>query len=193
MTSLIQQGPGPLQTSEAADRRERRLLQRWHQFRDVQARDELVHLYLPFARRLARRYARTSESMEDLVQVASLGLVKALDRYDPSRGTGFAGFATPTILGELRRHFRDATWAVHVPRAVKERSLQVTSARRALTAELGRSPTMSELSQFLEIDDEQVMEALQASRASTTVSVDAERDEDDAPLLGTLGAEDERL
>src|SRR5271166_2229963 len=98
---------------------------RWQQRRDGSAREALVRRYMPLARSLARRYGRSSEPFEDLVQVASLGLLKALDRYDPDLGFPFKAFAVPTILGEMRRYFRDSGWAVHVPRSVQERSLKV--------------------------------------------------------------------
>jgi RNA polymerase sigma-B factor len=172
------------------------LFRRWQAGHDVRARDDLVERYLPLARRLARRYARHSEPMEDLTQVASLGLLKAIDRFDPTRGNGFVAYATPTILGELRRHFRDTTWAVHVPRSVQECSLSVGKARAQLATRLGRSPTVAELAQFLEVDCELILEAIQATRAAFPVSLDrprTDRDEDCEPLVNTIGAEDERF
>src|SRR3954468_21907818 len=122
-------------------------------------RQELILRHLPLARRLARRYARSSESLEELRQVAALGLIKAIDRYDPDRGTPLTSFAVPTILGELKRHFRDTRWALHVPRDLQERSQRVESELDRLTSELGRSPSRAELAEATGLDVEQVVEA----------------------------------
>jgi RNA polymerase sigma-B factor len=170
------------------------LFERWHGCRDGAAREALIEHFLPLARSLARRYRRSSESIEDLIQVASLGLVKAIDRYDPSRGVPFAGYAVPTILGELRRHFRDASWAVHVPRGVQERALEVEDARELLSLRGGRPPTVLELAEYLELDVEQVLGAMQAAQAHSAVSLDAPRpgaEEDGDSTRGeTIGSED---
>jgi RNA polymerase sigma-B factor len=169
------------------------LFARWQQCADPSAREALLKLYTPLARSLARRYGRSSEPFEDLLQVASLGLLKAIDRYDTSRGN-FAAFAVPTILGELRRYFRDSGWALHVPRGAQERSLKVREAQEQLTNELGRSPTVSQLAQFLELEVEQVLDALQALQAYETVSLEAPRpcsDESGLTHEDTLGSEDE--
>jgi RNA polymerase sigma-B factor len=139
------------------------------------ARGQLVERYLPLARRLARRYQRSEEPQEDLVQVASLGLVKAVDRYDTSRDTAFSSFAVPTILGELRRHFRDRTWSVRVPRELQEQALRVDKAVTALSSQHGRAPTVGEIAAELDIDEEQVLEALQAAGAYRAGSLDAPR------------------
>jgi RNA polymerase sigma-B factor len=150
---------------------------------------------VPLARSLVRRYGRTSEPFEDLLQVASLGLVKAIDRYEPERGHPFAAFAVPTILGEMRRHFRDAGWALHVPRAAKERALAVRDALDHLRGATGRTPTVSQLAEFLELDLEHVLDALAALQAYETCPLDARRRcIDDEPLsyAETLGDEDER-
>ena len=125
------------------------LFVRWQQDRDRQARDELVQRFLPLARKLARRYAGAREPIDDLVQVASLGLVKAVDRFDTSRGTAFSSFAVPTLLGELKRYFRDSGWAVHMPRGIQELALQVAQAERQLAAKTGREPTYNEIAEFL--------------------------------------------
>lgn len=172
------------------------LFRRWQQDGDRAARDALVERYLPLARNLARRYVRSSEPFDDLMQVASLGLVKALDRYDPSRGFRFAAFAVPTILGELRRYFRDSAWSIHVPRGAQERALEVEEAQQHLTNSTGRAPTVQEIAQYLEVDMEQVLGALQVAQAYSTLSLDAPRrtSEDDHEAFGdTLGAEDERF
>src|ERR1700735_1065339 len=121
------------------------LFTRWQQHGDRSARDELVRRFLPLARKLARRYSGAREPFEDLLQVASLGLVKAVDRYDSSRGTAFSSFAVPTILGELKRYFRDLDWAVRVPRGAQERAVKVEEAQHRLSTKTGRSPTVQEL------------------------------------------------
>lgn len=142
---------------------------------DEHARGELVERYLPLARRLARRYQRSDEPQEDLMQVASLGLVKAVDRYDSSRETAFSSFAVPTILGELRRHFRDRTWSVRVPRELQELVLRVDKTAASLSSEHGRAPTVAEIAAAMEVSEEQVLEALQAAGAYRVGSLDAPR------------------
>ncbi len=117
------------------------LFMRWQKHHDQRARDELVERFLPLARKLARRYAGAREPFDDLVQVASLGLVKAVDRFDVSRGTAFSSFAVPTILGELKRYFRDLGWSVHVPRGAQEQALKVEEAQQLLTSKTGHPPT----------------------------------------------------
>src|SRR5246127_1254057 len=141
------------------------LFVRWQQHGDRPARDELVQRFLPLARKLARRYSGAREPFDDLLQVASLGLVKAIDRYDLSRGTAFSSFAVPTILGELKRYFRDLGWAVHVPRGAQERAVKVEEAQQQLSARSNRAPTVSELAEYLEYDIEDVLDALETSRA----------------------------
>ena len=120
---------------------------------------------MPLARSLARRYERSSEPLDDLVQVAAVGLVKAVDRFDVDRGVAFASFAVPTILGELRRYFRDCCWDVHVPRGTQEHVLAIEAAQRRLTLDQGRSPSVAELAEYLELGLEQVLDALQAAQA----------------------------
>lgn len=142
---------------------------------DERAREELVERYLPLARRLARRYQRSEEPLEDLTQVASLGLLKAVDRYDAERETAFSSFAVPTILGELRRHFRDRTWSVRVPRELQELALRVDKTVSALSSEHGRAPTVGEIAAAMECSEEQVLEALQAAGAYRAGSLDAPR------------------
>jgi RNA polymerase sigma-B factor len=171
------------------------LFLRWQQDRDPAAREALVARFLPLARSLARRYDRSSEPFEDLVQVASLGLLKALDRFDASRGHAFASFAVPTILGELKRYFRDSGWAVHVPRGPQERALKVEQARQQLTTDRGRPPTVYELAEYLELSTEDVLAALAASQAYDALSLDAPRpsqDGGDGASYGEhFGAEEE--
>jgi RNA polymerase sigma-B factor len=172
------------------------LLKRWRQTGDPRAHELLVRRFTPLARSLARRYAHTSEPFEDLMQVASLGLLKALDRFDPDRTTAFASFAVPTILGELRRYFRDSSWGVHMPRDLQERALQVGGAQEELTKRNGRAPTVNELAIYLELGTEEILDALQAAQAYDAVPLDApagSHDKDEGmTLLDALGEEDER-
>jgi RNA polymerase sigma factor (sigma-70 family) len=123
-----------------AQETERQLLIRYHRDGDLAAREELTERFLPLARDLALRYTYTDEPFDDLLQVASLGLIKAIDRFEPGRGTKFTSYAAPTILGELKRHFRDKGWALHVPRDLQERTLAVSRASEDLSKSLGRSP-----------------------------------------------------
>jgi RNA polymerase sigma-B factor len=171
------------------------LFARWQRDGDRAAQEALVRRFMPLARSLARRYGRSSEPFEDLVQVASLGLLKALDRYDAERGHAFQSFAVPTILGEMRRYFRDSGWAIHVPRGAQERALKVRDAHERMVNEHGHAPTVNQMAQYLELDTEQVIDALQAIQAYETVSLDAPRpggDEDGASYGEMLGTDDER-
>src|ERR1700684_777213 len=170
------------------------LFTRWQRDGDPAAREALVQMYMPLARGLARRYGRSSEPFEDLLQVASLGLLKAMDRYDSERGHPFPSFAVPTILGEMRRYFRDSGWAVHVPRGTQERALKVRDAQERLANARGHSPTVNQLAEYLELDTEEVLEALQAIHAYQAVSLDAPRpsadDQDAVPYGETIGSDD---
>jgi RNA polymerase sigma-B factor len=169
------------------------LFVRWQRDRDTSAREALVEQYMPLARSLARRYDRSSEPYEDLLQVAALGLLKALDRFDSTRGPSFASFAIPTILGEMRRYFRDSGWSLHVPRGDKERALKVRDAQETFANSHGHAPTVSQLAQFLELDEEQVIDALLAIQAYESLSLDAPRPggEDDAITYGDAVGEDD--
>jgi RNA polymerase sigma-B factor len=140
---------------------------------DSRARSDLAARYLPLARRLALRYRHTQEPIEDLMQVASLGLVKAIDRWDPERGTAFASLAVPTILGELRRYFRDCTWMVRPPRALQELSLQVMRVRDELWTAQGREPTVADLSAALGSPVEDIVDAVEAAEGRHAFSLDA--------------------
>lgn len=164
---------------------------RWQQGRDERARELLVERYLPLARRLASRYKQSSIPREDLIQVASLGLVKAIDRYDRSRGN-FSAYAIPTILGEVRRHFRDNGWATHVPRGAQERALSVRDAIGVLAGRSGHEPTVTELAQYLELDAEQVLDGLQALRAYEVASLETPVGEDGLTYSDTVGSNDPR-
>jgi RNA polymerase sigma-B factor len=171
------------------------LFVRWRQGRDPRARAELVDRFMPLARKLARRYAGR-EPFDDLMQVASLGLLKAVDRFDPDRGTAFSSLAVPTILGELKRYFRDTGWFVHVPRGVQEASLKVQEAERELSAKTGQPPTAHQLAQYMELPLEHVIEALYAAGAHHATSIDAPLDdssENGGTLADTFGSDDERF
>jgi RNA polymerase sigma-B factor len=152
---------------------ERELWCRFTAHRDQAARAELVQLYMPLARRMAGRYAGVSEPYDDLFQVASLGLLNAVDRFDAGRGTPFAGFAKPTILGELKRHFRDKVWTVRVPRSVHDRMGEVEKSTEKLTLELGRPPSVEELAESVGIEAADVLEVLEAKHNRRPLSLDA--------------------
>jgi RNA polymerase sigma-B factor len=155
------------------------LFERWHRRGDEQARAELVDRHLPLVRQLARRYAYTSEPLDDLVQVGSVGLLQAIARYDARVGSNFKAYAVPTILGELRRHFRDTAWSVHLPRSLQERTRNVQVAVGVLQATLGRSPTIAEIAERIDATSEQVIEAMEARMAYRVESLDAPTDADD--------------
>jgi RNA polymerase sigma-B factor len=152
-------------------------------------REDLVQMHLPLVRFLARRYANRGEPMDDLIQAGSVGLVKAVDRFDPSRGVEFSTYATPTILGEIRRHFRDRTWAVHVNRGLQELVAAVGRARAELTATIGRAPTVAETATYLGRTAEEVLTALDCSAAYHTYSLHT-RITGDLTLGDTLGQRD---
>src|SRR3954468_11227079 len=168
---------GPERTRE-----DRELFIRHQRDGDAAAREALVQRFLPLARQLARRYQRADEPLEDLVQVAALGLIKAIDRFDPEREIAFSSYAVPTILGELKRHFRDRTWAVRVPRDLQELALKVDRAVSALSKESHRAPSVGQIAARVGASQEQVLEALEASGAYRATSFDAPRagGEDDA-------------
>jgi len=175
---------------------DRRLLVRYHRDGDRAAREQLVERMLPLARRLARRYRRSDEPLDDLIQVATLGLIKAIDRFDPSRETAFSSYAVPTMLGELKRYFRDNGWAVHVPRGMQERVMQVDGAVKELSLRLGRSPSADQVAAHTGLSIEQVLEAMEAASAYDAVSLESYRfgDEGDGETYAeTIGAEDDRF
>ena len=166
------------------------LLRSYAETGDPALKEELVCRFLPLARSLALRYRGASEQLEDLIQVASLGLVKALDGFDLERGRSFIAYAAPTILGELRRHFRDRVWEVRLPRGLQERTMAVSEAAGALSDELGATPTVSQIATRLDLDDEEVSEALQADEARRTLSLDVPRnrqDRESLPMVETVG------
>src|SRR5215212_4393266 len=169
---------------------ENELLRQYAETHDPRLKEELVKRFLPLARSLALRYRGASEQLEDLIQVASLGLVKALDGFDLERGKSFIAYAAPTILGELRRHFRDRVWEVRLPRGLQERTMAVAEAAGNLADELGRSPTVGQIAERLELSEEEVSEALQADEARRTLSLDVPRSRDDpesVPMVESVG------
>jgi RNA polymerase sigma-B factor len=191
-------GAYPLRSDLSGERlqraqEDRRLLVRLHEHGDPAAREALVQRFLPLARQLARRYQHGGEQLDDLVQVASLGLLKAIDRFDPARETAFSSFAVPTILGELKRHFRDKGWSVRVPRDLQELAVRVDRVTDELSRELGRVPSVAEIAERIGTTVEQVLEAREASAAYRAVSLDRSRDEDeegDGGMADSVGFED---
>jgi RNA polymerase sigma-B factor len=187
----VRRAPGDY---EAEREWERLLLLRYHRGGDLAARERLIERLLPLAHRLARRYASRGESLEDLEQVAVLGLLKAVDRYDPNHGSSFITYATPTILGELKRHFRDKGWAIRISRDLQELALSVDRTNEQLLQVLGRRPRAGEVADALGVTTEQVLEAIEARTAYGPASLDRPlSDERDPPMtLGeTLGEEDD--
>jgi RNA polymerase sigma-B factor len=169
---------------------ENELLRRYAETRDPRLKEELVKRFLPLARSLALRYRGASEQLEDLIQVASLGLVKALDGFDLERGRSFIAYAAPTILGELRRHFRDRVWELRLPRGLQERTMAVQEAAQKLAEEHGHTPTVGQIAERLRLTEEEVSEALQAEEARRTLSLDVPRSREDAesvPMVETVG------
>lgn len=164
--------------------------------RRVAARDELVTMHLPLAGFLARRFRDRGESLDDLTQVATIGLLKAVDRFDPQRGVEFSTFATPTMVGEIKRHFRDKGWAIRVPRRLQELRISIGRATAELSQSTGRSPTVAELAEHLDVSQEQILEGLESAQAYATLSLDAassDGTEDGSSLADTLGDDDPGL
>ena len=166
------------------------LFVRYHRAGDLSAREQAIQRSMPLARRLAFRYYRRREPLEDLVQVAYLGLVKAVDRFDPDRGASFASFATPTILGELRRHFRDSTWALHVPRGLHDAAMAVDRAREHLNRMTGGAPSAEQLAVATGLSADRVTEAVRARAMAETLSLEGSTDDESLPLAERLGCED---
>ena len=162
--------------------------------RRAAVRDELVRMHMPLVEHLARRYRDRGEAYQDLVQVGMVGLVKAVDRFDTGRGVEFSTFATPTIVGEIKRHFRDRTWSVKVPRRLQELHASVTKAVERLSAELGRSPTVKEIAARLDVSEEDVLDAMEIAQVYTTSSLDAPTREEGAPSIAeSIGGDDPAL
>jgi len=179
------------------ERATRELFERWQRDKDPHARECLVECYLPLARKLAARYrGRGGEAFDDLLQVASLGLLGAIDRFDPNRGTAFSTFAVPTIVGELKRYFRDTGWSAHVPRGQQELALKVQEAEQAISSRLGRSPTAVELALYMEVSVEEVLDGMEAAAAHHATSLQLPHDELDGEsrsLSDLLGQDDPRF
>jgi RNA polymerase sigma-B factor len=160
-----------------------------------EARDSLVHLHLPLVEHCARRFRNRGEPLEDLVQVGTIGLIKSIDRFDSGRGVEFSTYATPTIIGEIKRYFRDKGWAIRVPRRLQELRMQIGSASAELTQTLGRSPTPRELAESIGCTVEEIVEGIESSNAYATLSLDATDDNDDSTstMLDAIGIDDEGL
>jgi RNA polymerase sigma-B factor len=166
------------------------LLRRYHEQGDLAARDELIEQYMSLVRSLARRYAYRGEQLDDLVQIGAIGLIKAIDRFDMTRGVELTTYATPNIIGEIKRHFRDKGWAVRVPRGLQELSVQLSKLVEQLTVQLSRSPTIAEIAKEAGVEEELVLEAIESGRAYSSVSLSAGAigDEDgDLDPLETIG------
>jgi RNA polymerase sigma-B factor len=168
------------------------LLRRYHEEGDLQAREKLIEQYMGLVRSLARRYSYRGEQLEDLVQIGAIGLIKAIDRFDINRGVELTTYATPNIIGEIKRHFRDKGWAVRVPRGLQELNVQLSKLMDQLTVQLGRSPTIPELAKAAGVEEEQVLEASESGRAYTSLSlsVGGGGDDDDLDPLESLGTEE---
>src|SRR5437868_15366123 len=169
------------------------LLRRYHEHGDLQAREQLIEQYMSLVRSLARRYSYRGEQFDDLVQIGAIGLIKAIDRFDINRGVELTTYATPNIIGEIKRHFRDKGWAVRVPRGLQELHARLSKLIEQLTVQLGRSPTIAELAKAANVEEEEVLEALESGRAysSLSLSTGGGGDEDgDLDPLESIGTEE---
>ncbi len=172
---------------------DKQLLRRYHQEGDLQAREQLIERYMSLVRSLARRYAYRGEQLDDLVQIGAIGLIKAIDRFDLERGVELTTYATPNIIGEIKRHFRDKGWSVRVPRGLQELNVQISKLVEQLTVQFGRSPTIPELAEAAGVEEEAVLEALESGRAYSSVSLSpgGGSDEDgELDPLESLGTEE---
>src|SRR4029077_12681063 len=166
------------------------LLRRYHEQGDLAAREQLIEQYMSLVRSLARRYSYRGEQLDDLVQIGAIGLIKAIDRFDLSRGVELTTYATPNIIGEIKRHFRDRGWAVRVPRGLQELNVQLSKLVEQLSVELGRSPTIAELAESAGVEEENVLEALESGRAYSSLSLSggaSTEDGEEVDLLESLG------
>ena len=169
------------------------LLRRYHEDGDLQAREQLIEQYMSLVRSLARRYSYRGEQLEDLVQIGAIGLIKAIDRFDLDRGVELTTYATPNIIGEIKRHFRDKGWSVRVPRGLQELNVQLSRLVEQLTVQYSRSPTIPELAKAAGVEEELVLEALESGRACTSLSLSVGGgggDDDDLDPLESLGTEE---
>jgi RNA polymerase sigma-B factor len=169
------------------------LLRRYHEDGDLQAREQLIEQYMSLVRSLARRYSYRGEQLEDLVQIGAIGLIKAIDRFELERGVELTTYATPNIIGEIKRHFRDKGWSVRVPRGLQELNVQLSRLVEQLTVQFSRSPTIPELAKAAGVEEEEVLEALESGRAYTSLSLSVGGgggDDDDLDPLESLGTEE---
>jgi RNA polymerase sigma-B factor len=181
----------PVQLSTLSDRE---LLRRYHEHGDATAREELVQRHLPLVRSLARRYAGRGEALEDIEQVGAIGLIKAIDRYELDREVALTTYATPNVVGEIKRHFRDKGWAIRVPRALQELNGKMGPTIERLTSKLGRSPSIAEIAREFQTTPEQVLEALEAGSAYAPASLSAgPGEEGDLDPMETIGGVDEEF
>ena len=172
---------------------DRTLLRRYHEEGDLAAREQLIEQYMSLVRSLARRYSYRGEQLDDLVQIGAIGLIKAIDRFDLDRGVELTTYATPNIIGEIKRHFRDKGWSVRVPRGLQELNVQLSRIIEEQTVELGRSPTIAELAKAADAEEEEVLEALESGRAYSSVSLSAavgQDEEGELDPLESLGADE---
>src|SRR4051812_15704244 len=175
------------------EKNDKELLRRYHERGDTEARERLIEQSLPLVRSLARRYSYRGEQLEDLVQVGCIGLIKAIDRFDIDRGVELTTYATPNIIGEIKRHFRDKGWSIRVPRGLQELNVQLSRLVEQLTVQLSRSPTIPELAKAAGVEEEEVLEALESGRAYTSLSLSVGGgggDDDDLDPLESLGTEE---
>jgi RNA polymerase sigma-B factor len=169
------------------------LLRRYHEDGDLQAREQLIEQYMSLVRSLARRYSYRGEQLEDLVQIGAIGLIKAIDRFDLERGVELTTYATPNIIGEIKRHFRDKGWSVRVPRGLQELNVQLSRLMEQLTVQFGRSPTIPELAKAAGVEEEEALEALESGRAYTSLSLSVGGgggEDDDLDPLESIGTEE---
>ena len=186
----------PVSERTGADRaRARTLFEQLKTSTDPRVRDELVEMHLPLVEYLARRFRNRGEPLDDLIQVATIGLIKSVDRFDTERGVEFSTYATPTIVGEIKRHFRDKGWAIRVPRRLQELKLALTKATSELSQKQGRAPTVAELAAFLKLSEEEILEGLESANAYSAISLDSpDGADDDSPAVAdTLGQVDDAL
>jgi RNA polymerase sigma-B factor len=172
---------------------DKELLRAYHEHGDLAAREQLIERYMSLARSLARRYSYRGEQLDDLIQIGAIGLIKAIDRFDLDRGVELTTYATPNIIGEIKRHFRDRGWSVRVPRGLQELNVQLSRIVEELTVQLERSPTITELAKAANVEEEQVLEALESGRAYTSLSLSSGSsggDDDEIDPLETIGTEE---
>jgi RNA polymerase sigma-B factor len=172
---------------------DKELLRAYHEQGDLAAREQLIERYMSLVRSLARRYSYRGEQLDDLIQIGAIGLIKAIDRFDLERGVELTTYATPNIIGEIKRHFRDRGWSVRVPRGLQELNVQLSRLVEQLTVQLERSPTITELAKAANVEEEEVLEALESGRAYSSLSLSAGSslgDDEEVDPLETIGTEE---